>query len=355
MQSVTESRHGMVYAMTNAAVKNEVVAFRRGINGKLSFMKAFATGGKGTGEKKVDPLSSQGSLIISRLGRFIYAVNAGSNSITSFRIGDSGALIRMDVKPSGGIRPNSLAVHGNLLYVTNAGNAASNIASNVTGFRVQKDGALTRITGSTHSLSRSNAQPACIVFSPDGRQLVVSELDTNRLSVFRVRKDGSLTGPTINASSGGGPFGSVFLSPGYLLVSEAGPNALSSYTVSANGKLSTISGSVLNGQLATCWVAASKNEHFAYTDNAGSGTITIYRIRSNGTLAVIESVASTRSGKAAPIDNGVSKDGRNLYVLNGNTGSISVFRIRNNGQLLRLQVIRNPALPILGSQGLAVL
>lgn len=352
MQNVkVEQLTGMVYAMTNAAVKNEVTAFQRGTDGKLTFRKAYATGGRGSGEKKVDPLSSQGSLILSPSGRFLFAVNAGSNTISSFRVANSGTLFLADEDNSGGVRPNSLAVHGNLLYVSNVGKTNN---SNVTGFRVQKDGSLTRITGSTHALSSASAQPACTVFSPDGRQLIVSELNTNRLSVFHVNNDGSLKGPTVNNSNGGSPFGSVFLSRGILLVSEAGPNALSSYTVSENGTLSVLSGSVLNGQSATCWVAATRNEHFAYTANAGSGTITIYRIRNNGTLAVVDNAASTRSGTAAPIDSGVSRDGRNLYVLNGNKGSISVFRIRINGLLLRLQVIHNQALPTLGAQGLAV-
>ncbi|MEN6462895.1 MAG: beta-propeller fold lactonase family protein [Syntrophomonas sp.] len=345
---------GMVYAMTNSAVRNKVIAFRRGINGKLIRIKAYATGGRGTGERIVDPLSSQGSLILSRNGRFLFAVNAGSNSISSFRVSSSGRLTLVDVDPSGGVRPNSLSNFGDLLYVSNVGNTTNNIASNVTGFRVRTNGRLARITGSTHALSTSTAQPSCIVFSRRGRLLVVSELNTNRLSVFRVNTNGTLSGPTINNSNGAGPFGSVFLTTGPLLVSEVGANALSSYTAFLNGNLRVISGSVPNGQQGTCWVSVSRHEHFAYTSNAGSGTITRFRIRSNGTLVFIKNVNSTLSGTGAPIDSGVSRDGRNLYVLNGNQGSISVFRIFSDGRLQRLQVLQNTGLPELGAQGLAV-
>jgi len=354
MQTIIENwRKGVVYSMTNAAPCNEVIAFRRGINGTLTRLKAFATGGSGTGANKVDPLSSQGSLILSRFGRFLYAVNAGSGSISSFSVSESGMLTLVDVKSSGGVKPNSLAVFGNLLYVSNMGNAANNVASNIIGFRVQNDGRLTRITGSRRMLSTANAQPSCIVFNRKGRWLVVSELNTNRLSVFRVRGDGTLTGPTINNSNGAGPFGSVFLCTGVLLVSEVGPNALSTYTVAANGKLNVISGSVLNGQKATCWVSVSRHEHFAYSSNSGNDTITIYRIQ-NGKLSVVKTVPSTPDMTAAPIDSGVSKDGRNFYVLNGNKGSISVFHINNNGRLIRLQVFKNTGLPRVGAQGLAV-
>lgn len=345
---------GMVYAMTNSAASNEVIAFRRGVNGTLTRIKAYKTGGRGTGTPEVDPLASQGSLILSRDSRFLFAVNAGSNSISSFRVANDGRLTLMDVDSSGGFKPNSLCQFGNLLYVTNVGNAANNVASNVTGYRIQKDGRLCRVRGSTHLLSTDDAQPACVVFSRYGHKIIVSELNNNRLSVFRVNRDGTLTGPIVNDSNGAGPFGSVFLSRGLLLVAEAGTNALSSYRKAANGTLTVVSGSVLNGQLATCWVSSSPREHFAYTSNTGSGTITIYHVRKDGKLAVVETIPSVRSRTVAPIDSGVSKQGFNLYVLNGDEGSISVFRIKMDGRLVRLQVLKNTGLPKVGAQGIAV-
>ncbi|MEN6348993.1 MAG: beta-propeller fold lactonase family protein [Syntrophomonas sp.] len=340
--------------MTNAAIRNEVVAFRRGHNGTLTLMNTYETGGGGTGEHIVDPLGSQGSLILSHNDRFLFAVNAGSNSISSFQVSKNGKLTLVDVESSGGVMPNSITVFRNLLYVTNVGDPENNIASNITGYHVNNDGSLTHIDGSEHSLSTSNSVPACVVFSPDGRQLVVSELNTNRLSVFKVKIDGTLMGPTINNSSGEGPFGLTFLSTGVLLVAEAISNALSSYTVNDNGTLNVISTSVQNGQTATCWVVHSRLQHFAYTSNTGSGTITTYRIKNNGTLALLKIVYSTQKEIAAPIDSGVSKDGCNFYVLNGNQGSITAFCIGNDGHLIQLQVIKNTGLPTLGAQGLAV-
>lgn len=342
---------GVVYSMTNAAPSNEVVAFHRSRKGFLTRTNAYETGGSGTGEAIVDPLSSQGSLIISPWGRFLFAVNAGSDSISSFRVSPRGRLSLADVEPSGGIRPNSLAVFGNLLYVTNVGDVTH--TSNITGFRVGFDGSLTFI--STHALSTTSAQPACVVFSPDGSQIVVSELNNNNLSVFQVNNDGTLTGPTNNTSSGAGPFGSVFLSYGPLLNAEAGDNALSSYGLADSGVLSVISGSVKNFQAASCWVSKSRHEHFAYVSNTGSHTITTYHIGTGGTLSVADIVYSTFRAQGAPIDNGVSKDGRNFYALNGNQGSISVFRIDKHGRLIRLQVLKDTGLPEVGAQGLAVL
>ncbi|WP_366921552.1 lactonase family protein [Metallumcola ferriviriculae] len=357
---------GTVYVMTNSRINNEVVAFRRGPDGTLSLIDAYKTGGHGTGTRRVspetpggavDPLASQGSIALSDDKRFLFAVNAGSNNISSFRRNVTGELILVDKVPSGGLQPNSLAVHEKLLYVSNAGSDTNGSDSNITGFRIGARGELNRVPNSESSLSTPNAHPASVVFTPDGSQLVVSELTTNHLSVFDVKPDGTVSRRTVNRSSGAGPFGSYFLPSGLLLNSEAGTNALSSYTVSPDGILNVISGSVESGQMATCWVVATRNERFAYTSNTGSGTISFYSINTDGTLELVENIPSTPEGSpmGAPIDSGVSRDQRNFYVLNGNQGSISVFQINSVGQLIRLQVIDSEEVPTLGAQGLTVI
>jgi hypothetical protein len=265
MYNKADFRHRyMIFSMTNSADCNEVMAIHQGAYDNLSFVKSYETGGNGTGEQTVDPLMSQGSIILSEDRRFLFVVNAGSNSITSFGITNSGALILADVKQSGGFFPISLATHGDLLYVANRGNGSS-IASNVTGFYVEENGSLTQISGSDKPLSSKNAQPSCIVINNNGTKIAVSELNTDLISVYCTQPDGTLTGPITSKSSGTAPFGSVFLTNEILLVTEAGTNALSSYSVNHNGALSEISPSVLNYQTATCWVVLSQSGRFAYT------------------------------------------------------------------------------------------
>lgn len=356
---------GMVYMMTNTKEMNLVVAFYRDMNGLLTFMASYPTYGKGTGTTEVststpndgiDPLHSEGSLTLSRDGRFLFAVNAGSHSISSFMVTENGHLIFADMKPSGGAQPNSIGVFGNLLYVSNVGYPANQSTSNISGFYIEKDGRLTPVPGSTHTLSTINAQPAQVLFTPDGSKIVIPELTTDHLSVFNVKKNSTVTGPMINESSGKMPFGSYFLSSGLLLVTELGSNALSSYTLSEKGILQVISGSVPTGLRGTCWVTTTKNERFAYATNTLSGTISIYQINSNGALTVIGHVTSTPPGvpTGLPMNIEVSKDGRYLYILNGNQGTVSVFQINDDGSLARLQVAAWTNLPYFGSQGLAV-
>jgi DNA-binding beta-propeller fold protein YncE len=114
--------------------------------------------------------------------------------------------------------------------------------------------------------------------------------------------------------------------------------------------------SVPNGQMATCWVAATPDGRYAYTSNAASGTITLYGISAGGLLRAVESVPVTGQGPmGSPIDIGVSRDGRNLYALNGNQGSVSAFGIGAGGRLVLSGVLTRAGLPSLGTQGIAVI
>ena len=68
---------GAVFVMTNAAVKNEIIAYARAADGTLQESQRVATGGRGSGGA-TDPLGSQGSLLLSQDASLLFAVNAGS-------------------------------------------------------------------------------------------------------------------------------------------------------------------------------------------------------------------------------------------------------------------------------------
>lgn len=341
---------GMAFAMSNR-VENSVSAFQRDVCGALRFKEQVLTGGSGTGAAVVDPLASQGSLVLAREGKILLAVNAGNNTVSSFRI-ERHCVELVGTVPSGGVNPVSIAVHENLVYVVNAGRGA--LAANLSGFFLNQDGTLSPIAGSSTPLGPASAQPADAEFSPDGRFLVVSLRGLNQLVTYRVMPGGILSSPVITVSSGTGPFGMAFTRHGILLVSEVGPNALSSYRVLDSGALEVISASVPNNQRATCWVSVTPDGRFAYTSNAGTGTISLYRVAKDGSLTLIESVPSTPTMNGAPIDSAIDPCGEFLYVLNGAQGSISVFLIECEGHPVLVQIYENTFLPEVGAQGMAV-
>ncbi len=315
---------GIVYTLSNATGGNAVLAYTLAGDGSLTPAGTFPTGGTGTGAG----LGNQGAIVLSDHGKLLFAVNAGSNDVSSFAIRKNGPELA-DRQPSVGTQPISLTSNGKLLYVLNAGAPA-----NITGFKVKRDGELEALPGSTQLLSGPDVGPAQISFAPDGDTLIVTEKGTNSVDVFRVGKDG-LAGPAATfASSGATPFGFDFDKRGNVIVSEAfggTASALSSYKIKAGG-LETISPSVVStDQKAACWVVVSKNGRMVYTTNTATGTVSSYAIGRRGELELVEAAAATVGG--SPIDASISDDGKFLYVLNGVNHAIDAFAIARDGGL----------------------
>ena len=311
---------GAVYALTNVAGGNAVAMYSRGADGRLSWSGSVSTGGAGTGAS----LGSQGALALSDDGRWLFAVNAGSNDVSAFRVTPRGIELTGRVA-SGGIRPISVTVHGDVLYVLNAGGDG-----NISGFRVGNDGALAPLAGSTRPLSGSGVGPAQVAFSPTGAWLVVTEKTTNRLDIYAVGSDGLVSGVNTAASAGGTPFGFAFGHRDELFVSEAAGSA-SSYIVGTAG-LTVASGAVLTHQGAPCWAVVTENGRYGYTANAQGGSISGFAIASDGSINLIDGDGRTAVVGGGNIDLAVSGNSRYLYELNGNR-SISGFRIEADGHL----------------------
>lgn len=327
---------GAVFVMTNAADKNEIIAYSRATDGTLREGSRFETGARGSGGL-VDPLESQGSLILSQDHSLLFAVNAGSGTISAFRV-RHWRLSLIDVVPSGGSEPNALAQHGDLLYVLNTGGSSS-----VVGFRLHENGRLTPIVNSVRFLSTNTSGAASVSFSPDGRFLVVTERLTNDIDVFHVQEDGTLSPVVVNQDSIPGTFAVTFAPNGSALVVETGPagaqngSTISSYGVQEDGSLFPISLGVPTLGAATCWNVVTPDGHFVYTNNAGSSNISGFSIFSNGTLtAVSNTVQASNPNGSSNIDLTISSDGKFLYGLNAGIGTIGIFGINKDGSLTNL-------------------
>jgi 6-phosphogluconolactonase len=321
---------GALFTMDNAAAGNHVLAYSRAADGSLSFLGEFATGGNGSG----GGLGNQGALILSRSGRWLFACNAGSDEISVFRVAPDGLQLT-DKVASGGRRPISLALHGNLLYVLNAGGLVGD-ADNVTGF-LFFGGELTPIAGSTRPLSAASTDPAQISFSPDGNVLVVTEKATNIIDTYTVNDDGLIDENQQFASVGQTPFGFGFRRE-VLIVSEAfggaaDASAVSSYELADDGGLQVISPSVPTTETAACWIVVTRSGRFAYASNTGSGTISGYRVARDGTLHLLNTDGVTGTTGPGPIDLALSRNSRYLYSLNSGDGTISAFRVHADGSL----------------------
>jgi len=320
-----------VFVMTNDADSNEILAYERLPNGTLLRAHRYQTGGRGSGGT-VDPLGSQGSLTLSDDGSYLFAANAGSGTVSAFRI-FAGRLFLNDQEPSGGSEPNSIAQHGKLLYVLNTAGSSS-----VVGFRVH-EGKLTRIPDSQRFLSANFVNSGSVAFSKDGRYLVVTERATNNIDVFSVEPDGRLAPITVNPAVGAGTFSAIFAPNGALLVSETGTSApnsstISSYSIASGGKLLPISTQVPTLGAANCWSVVTPDGRFVYASNAGTSSISGFVIGAQGNLTPISgTVVAVNPAKSTNLDITVSSDGAYLYSLNAGSGAIGIFKIEHDGHL----------------------
>ena len=310
-----------IYTLSNEASGNRVLAFARSADGSLTPAGSYATGANGSG----GGLGSQGSVVVSGDRQILLAVNAGSNSVSAFRVKRDGTLRLMSTAPSGGAKPISVTVHGEAVFVLNGDD------NTISGLGL--DDGLAPIPGSTRPLTGKGG--AQVSFTPNGRQLVVTEKASDLIDTFSVGEDGRVGTATPAASTGQTPFGFSFDHNGHLLVSNAaggaaGKSSLSSYSVGRTG-VAAIDGPVASTQTAACWVALSEDGRFAYTTNTGSGTVTGYAVTPDGQLTLLNANGVTATVGSGPIDAAVV--GGDLYTVDSKSRDIAIDHVGANGSL----------------------
>jgi len=287
MAGAAEGGRTAVYTLMNSTSGNSVAIFDRAEDGSLTAAGTVATGGLGTGAG----LGSQGAVVLSEDGAWLYAVNAGSNTISMFRV-DRGLTL------------------GN-------------------------HGGATPIAGSTRGLSgTSMASPEEVAFNQDGHWLVVTEKGANLLDVYPVDPHGAAGARTSYNAVGGGPYGFSFGNDDVLFVSEAGTGSASSYAFD-HGSLTTVSGAVMDHHAAPCWLVVTHDGRFAYAANAHDGTISGFVVGEHGKLTLLDADGTTATPGAGNLDLAFDRDGKFLYQLRS-SGPIAEYRVEHDGHLTLL-------------------
>lgn len=338
---------GVVFAQTDNTKGNAVVVYDAKSDGTLVRSRTYPTGGRGgvLNGSVVDHLASQGSLTFDRARHLLYAVNAGSDTITVFGVrGDR--LARRQVIGSGGDFPVSITAHDGLVYVLNARDGGS-----VQGFR-WRGGTLARVRSWHRDLRLDTSQtpeftstPGQVAFSPDGRRLLVATKNGgNSVEVFRLSRSGRPSrAPVVNSLPGAVPFAMAFDHAGHLALTEAGPNAVATFTLGRDGRISPVARAA-TGQSATCWIAAYRNR--LYAANAGSSSISGFVDRPGG----LRSLGTTTTHEGT-VDLAITNDGRYLYAQTGGKGVIDAFAVAANGSLRRVDAVTVPN--AVGGEGIA--
>lgn len=334
-------RSGKLFISSNSPAGNDVLVYNRSASAAATLLGRVATQGIGTGAA----LGSQGSVTLSSNGRWLFVVNAGSNTVSTFAVNANGLTLK-SVVDSGGLRPTSVTEKAGLVYVLNAGGSGG-----VAGFR-NHQGVLTALAGATGTLSaNTGTAPAQVGFSDDGDVLVVSERNTQRLTSYLVGRDGTLTQKTVTPSSGAVPFGFAFNKRDVLIVSEAAGSSMSSYRFNERSAAPIVATpSLANGQGAACWVAVTPDGKFAFSANAATSNVSSFSVARNGQLTLVAGNAGVTGPNAGALDMAVTPDGNQLHVFAPRGLQIVSFTITPGGTLVPLGAVGGmPA----GSAGLA--
>ena len=328
---------GMVYTMSNGSTQNSILAYLQNSNGTLTFMGETASGGTGTGSG----LGSQGALIHNFPETWLFAVNAGSNSISSFHIHSDGSLQLLSTVPSGGVRPVSLAVYNDWLYVANAG------SSNVSGFNVNFDGTLSPIANSTLPLSSANADPGDIEFTPGGKALLVTEKATNKLAAFLIDPLGK-TGPPTFLNTTGQPFALSFVrgtatGTDFMLLPETMQSEvrIGTYAVNGAGIMSFSQQSITTHQSGSGWVVTTNDGFNSFVSNTGSNSISSIKSGNGGSLTLAHDNASNTDSQ--PQDIALSGNEKYIYNISRGNHALTGYKRTNSEALSRLSTVNLPA------------
>ena len=310
----------VVFAQTNDAQTNELVAFTRDDAGRITNAGRYATGGRGNGTPH---LPSQGSIAID--GDRLLVANAGSHELSLFSIAAEPTLVARI--PSGGDRPVSLTIRGDHAYVLNAGSAT------VVGFDLAAG--IAQLRGGLFALE-AGTDPAQIAFSPAGDALLVTDRASNSIVWISLDEAGLPRSSALYPSSGVTPYGFDFAGD-VLVVTEAfggqiGAAAASTYRV--NGGLQPLSGSVGNTRSEVCWAVTAADGRHVWVTNFGDGTISLYELGPDGALGLVSPVAATTVEGAKGIrDAARSSDGRFFYALDADAQQVFAFRVGDGGRL----------------------
>jgi 6-phosphogluconolactonase (cycloisomerase 2 family) len=391
---------GHLYMQTNE-VKNAIIHYRRSANGTLTEVERVATGGAGSGElspiyhiNRPNDFEGAASVILTPDRRFLFATNAGDNSVSSFAVNKEGRLTLLDVERTGntqggGAKSVAYDPSSRTLFVVHTFGP-----DHLRLMSVDSEGKLTPRPErySVNTIDWPNRVPTMAVLSPDGKFLFVGtafdELpsrknpdgslilwiphkdgalhviasnapDPDGIVVFPVGEDGALREPSFYDARGASPFYIAFLHnrPDTFLVGYAVSNGVSVGKVDANGKITVSAPVTLDTSAGVpselCWLAVSPNDRWVFTTNFGYSDISSYRIDGNvlsiakdpaspkvpgdGTFRGIDGVVSS-----GPSDSWISPDGAYLYQIYGNASKLVGYATQPDGSLEEVTSVKIP-------------
>ena len=331
-----------VYVESNLSApnSNSIYAFQRGPNGQLQRLAGspFATGGTGVtyAGYSTGPFDSDQEIIVNSQQTLLFAVNAGSNTISVFNINKGGSLSPVEGSPfpAGGAAPVSLAINGNTLYVANQGGtlgAASSMLPNYVAMRIEGDGVLRPIDDQTNDTSRDfqssvsvsiGSSPSQAYLPPASNLLFGADFEGGLLQRFQYDGVGRLhelspialpASEFNDTTTGRLPLG-LWSNPRQpiLYVGYVTANKMGVYRYDAAGSLKFLR-TVSNAGQGICWIRSNSAGDRLYTTDTTTNQVSVYDAQDAAYPVEIQTFSLAGAGNG--FQEGLSGDEKSLYVL----------------------------------------
>lgn len=174
------------------------MAYARGIDGTLTQIGSFPTGGKGVFDLSLQlgPFDSDQEIIVNGQHNLLFAVNPGSDTVAVFRIQADGTLVHTPGSPfpSGGGNPVSLGLAADKLIVVNkAFDPARPFLKTPSYivFQILPNGHLSQELSAVNAPPKSS--PSQAATSPDKRLVFDAQFLAGFLRTFFLQPDGTLS------------------------------------------------------------------------------------------------------------------------------------------------------------------
>ncbi len=282
----------------------------------------------------------------ARLYATFETTGTDQSAVAAFAIAPSGDLTRLAAQPARGGEAchASLSIDGRFLIVANYNGVLTEGWPDhaVTVFPVAADGALgpavssIRHSGKGPNAARqTSAHAHCAIPSPDGRFVYVADLGMDRIVVYELADNGSLTAAPSRGLAlppGLGPRHLVFSPDGLSLfmVSELIPTVLSFALDPATGALTqTDRFDILppgDSIVQPAGILLTPDGRHLLVGLRVTNEILSLAIGDGGRLTL---AGRWPSGGATPRDFALSPSGRHLVVANQDSDSLTVFRLTN--------------------------
>ncbi|TFZ52665.1 hypothetical protein E5C26_05525 [Serratia proteamaculans] len=381
-----------VYVNTND-VANKVIHYAQTVDGQLTEISRLPTSGRGTGGYKAltnqvsapDDIVSAGAVALSDDHKWLFVVNAGDNSVSSFSIGDNGEPHFVDRKSAGensGVNSVSYNDKKNVLYIGHSFGP-----SHITVFKVN-EGKLSLMPGAStvNTLAMSDRVLTQVQLDPSGKFLLANVLydkrpekvngkfrlwpsnksEKNALAVFPVMNDGKLGEPRFFDAGGESPFGLRFIDGGkgdFVNTLDQDPGFAVLSHLNEDGTITNRS--IATAQVAVagktgvgaCWVSFSPDGKTAFVTGYDTGEVVSFSINGNriafakGRQGVLEksdlSNESSAVSTGAPVGSWSSKNGY-FYQLYPGAAKLVAYKISGES----LHRLESYAVPLNSTQGI---